>query len=607
MSGLFGKLLDVDLTKGSIGDYSIPKEYAKKYIGGKGLASRILLDEFKGRDPLSHENILIFMTGPLTGLIVPGAGRHVVVTKSPLTGFYGEAYAGGFFGSELKGTGYDGIIFRGRAEEPVYLSIIDGHADISPAHDLWGKSTGETEDILKAKHEGSKVSSIGPAGENLVFFAAIINDKNRAAGRCGVGAVMGSKNLKAVAVKGNRKPRVEHAKAFEKARSEFSKTLTEPKGMKRFGQYGTSDGVESLHESGILPTKNFKHGTFDKFENITGEKLHDTIMIKRDTCTACPVRCKRVVKGQFEGHEILPEYGGPEYETVAAFGSLLSIDDLSFISLANQMCNALGLDTISTGNVIAFAMEAEEKGLLGEPEIRWRDASAAIDLIDQIALREGSGRLLADGVKRLSEKIGGEEFAIHVKGMEMPMHEPRGKKSLGISYATSPRGASHLEGLHDTMIQKTTSPELGINEPMDRLAVEGKALAAKNFEDARAFTNSLILCVFTTTMTGKDYNFPLIRVMVNGITGLEIDAEEMLRIGERNYNLGRMFAVREGLTSMDDDLPPRFKQEALPFGDRKEMISRDDLDKMLTEYYQLRGWDESGRPTKERLKELEVD
>jgi aldehyde:ferredoxin oxidoreductase len=607
MGGLFGRLLDIDLTKQGISDYKIPKEHFRKYIGGKGIATRILLDEFKGGDALSPENILIYMTGPLTGMNVPGAGRHVVVTKSPLTGFYGEAYAGGFFGSELKRTGYDGIIFRGKSTEPSYLSILEGQAELHDANSLWGKTTGETEDILRETHgPKSKVSSIGPAGENLVLFAAIINDRNRANGRCGVGAVMGSKNLKAVVVQGHMTVEPEDRERFAQAKKEFTRTLTEPEGMKSFGKYGTPDGIESLNESGILPTRNFKMGAFEGWPNITGEKLHDTIMIERDTCTACPVKCKRVVEGKFEGQKILPEYGGPEYETIGAFGSLLMVDDLSFISLANQKCNALGLDTISTGNTIAFAMEASENGLLADPSIKWKDSSSALSLIDKIALREGPGKTLADGVKRLSEKVGGNEFAMHVKGMEIPMHEPRGKKSLGISYAVSPRGASHLEGLHDTMIEKRTSPELGIHEPMNRLDVEGKAFAAKQFEDSRGYVNSLILCVFVTTITGKRYNLNLTRDLLNSAMGFDIDTQEMLLIGERTFNMGRLFALDQGLTSKDDTLPPRFRYEALPFGDRKERISDKDLEKMLGEYFSLRGWDENGRPTREKLNELGI-
>jgi len=607
MHGLFGKPLDIDLTRQKIRDVRVSESQARKYIGGKGLASRILLDEFEGGDALSHKNILIYMTGPLAGMNVPGAARHVVVTKSPLTGFYGEAYAGGFFGNMLKKTGYDGIIFRGRADAPVYLLIIDGHVDLRSAKRLWGKTTGETEDFLKRKHDGVKVSSIGPGGENMVLFAAIINDKNRANGRCGVGAVMGSKNLKAVAVRGNKRVVPKRSKKFTELKKEYTRTLTEPTSMKNFGKYGTADGVETLNEEGILPTRNFRRGEFEKWHDITGEKLYNTINIKRDTCTACPVKCKRVVQGKFAGKKILPEYGGPEYETVAAFGSLLGVNDLGFVSLANQKCNAFGLDTISTGNTLAFALEAAEEGLLGDISARWGDGESLIDMIDDIAYKKGLGKMLADGVMRLSEKVGGKKFAMHVKGMEIPMHEPRGKKALGISYATSPRGASHLEGLHDTMIEKKTSPELGINEPLNRLDVEGKAYVGKQFEDARAFTNSLILCVFDVTLTGKRYNLHIIRDLLNAAAGYKLDAEEMMRAGERIYNLGRMFALREGLSVRDDDLPARFKNEALKFGDRKERISKQDLTKMLKEYYALRGWDERGRPTKKRLKELGIE
>jgi aldehyde:ferredoxin oxidoreductase len=320
------------------------------------------------------------------------------------------------------------------------------------------------------------------------------------------------------------------------------------------------------------------------------------------------VRCKRVVKGSFRGRTIEPQYGGPEYETVASFGSLLKVDDLSFVSLANQMCNAFGLDTISTGVTLAFATEAAEKGLMSDFEGRWGDGESFIEPIEKIAAREGTGKVLGDGVMRIADRIGGgHEFAMHVKGMEIPMHEPRGKKALGISYATSPRGASHLEGLHDTMITKRTSPELGINEPMDRLAVDGKPFVAKQFEDARAFTNSIIMCVFTVTLTGKRYNLDLVRDMLNAANGYDIDAEEMLTIGERVYNIGRLFAIDQGLGPGDDTLPPRFMEEYLPFGDRKERISENDLKRMVGEYYGFRGWDRNGRPTRERLKKLGIE
>jgi len=606
VEGLFGKLLNVNLSTGRINDYALPENWQRLYLGGKGLAARILLKEYRRSNPLSPSNILVYMTGPLVGQSIGGSGRHVVVTHSPLTNYFGEAYCGGFFGTELKRTGYDGLIFRGAANEPSYLTVLEGSAELHKASELWGRTSGETEDWLRARH-GKEVcvSCIGPAGENQVRFAAIMNDRNRANARCGVGAVMGSKNLKAVAVKGNLEPPVHDRKAFDEARREYTKTLI-TEDMKSFGQYGTADGVESLNHMGILPTKNFQAGSFDGASRISGETMHDTILVDRDTCAACPVRCKRVVKTEAGGQKVTPDYGGPEYETIASFGSLQMNDKLNWIALANQLCNAYGLDTISTGSVIAYAMEASERGLI-EDDIPWGDCEKACALIEKIARRKGIGDILAGGVKAVSEWAGGQDFAMHVKGLEVAMHEPRGKKGLGLSYAVSPRGASHMEGFHDTQITKTPAPDIGVTKTMDRLDMDGKAEVLRKFEDARSFVNSLVLCVFDVDEGADSANLPLVRKMTSAITGLRIDRDEMMRIGESAYNLARMFSVRMGLSRRDDDLPRRFKELALPFKDRSESIPQAELEKAIAAYYGVRGWDDEGRPTKERLKSIGVD
>ena len=566
----------------------------------------MLLEERGKPNPLSPANPLIYITGPLAGLAVGGSGRHVVMTRSPLTGFLGEAYSGGFFGTELKKTGYDGLLFRGAADEPVYLTILEGSAELRSARELWGKTSGETEDWLRARHgKDVRVSCIGPAGENQVRFAAIINDRNRANARCGVGAVMGSKNLKAVAVKGNLEPPVHDRRAFEEARREYTKTLV-TEDMKSFGEYGTADGVESLDHSGILPTKNFQAGSFVGSSRISGKRMHDSILVDRDTCAACPVRCKRVVKTRADGHEVTPDHGGPEYETMAAFGSLLMNDKLEWIALANQMCNAYGLDTISTGGVLAYAMEASERGLI-EEDLEWGDCAKACEMIEKIARRKGFGDILAGGVKAVSEWCGGKDFAMHVKGLEVAMHEPRGKKGLGLSYSVSPRGASHMEGFHDPMISKTPAPDIGVNVTMHRLVMDGKAGVLKRFEDARSFVNSLVLCVFDVDETGDETNLPLVRKMTSAVTGLNVDRQEMMRIGERAFNLARMFAVRMGASREDDDLPVRFKESPLPFKDRSSAIPQAELDKAIKDYYEARGWDANGKPTTERLRSLGMD
>ncbi len=607
MDAVWGRMLDVDLSKDRIGDYLIPEEWVRLHLGGKGLAARILLDEFPdGAEPLSPENLLVYMTGPLAGLAVGGSGRHLVVTRSPLTGLFGEAYAGGFFADPLKKTGYDGLIFRGKADEPVYLTVAEGDAELHPANDLWGKTTSETEEILQERHGNVRVSGIGPAGENLVRFAAIINDRNRANARCGVGAVMGSKNLKAVAVTGHKKVPVADEARFAEIRKGYTKTLATHKGMVHFGKYGTAGSVEYYNERGILPTKNFLAGTFHNPTALDGATMVETILTGRDTCTACPVRCKRVVETVAGGEKVLAKHGGPEYETIAAFGSYQMNDSLDYVSLANQLCNEYGLDTISAGNVIGYAMEATERGLL-EDGIAWGDAHEAMHLVEDIAFRRGLGDRLAEGVRRFSEAIGGEEFAMHIKGSEVPMHEPRGKKGLGLSYAVTPRGANHMEGLHDTMVEKdNASPELGAVEGLSRFAIEGKPTLVKNFEDARSFTNSLILCAFDVISTGKSYNLPELRGMTAAAMGMDIDAKEMLAIGARATTLARLFSARMGMTPDLDDLPPRFKKEALKFGEREEAVTEDELRAMMAEYFELRGWDEAGVPTSRTLSDLGI-
>lgn len=611
LGGMFGKLLEVDLSKDKITEYPISEEDLRQHLGGRGISAKIMLKEFKGGDALSPDNLLIFMTGPLNGLSLAGSGRHVVMSKSPLTGFLGEGYSGGFFGTEIKRTGLDGILIRGKADHPKFLSIIDGNPELEDAESLWGNTVGETHDWLYKKYKNSRVACIGPAGEKLVKIACVINDRNRAAGRCGHGAVMGSKNLKAIVVRrtqGLEIP-VMDVKRYREARHRFVKTLDK---TIKWGRYGTSGITAPLSDLGVLPTKNYQQGSYAEVEKITGSTLYDTILERRASCTACPIRCKREVSTTSLDEDVIPEYGGPEYETIAAFGSLQLINDLSFIALANQKCNTYGLDTIGTGNVIAYAMEATERGLIKGPDgIAWGSTEGVSKLLDKIASREDIGDKLAEGVKCFAETIGGEEFAIHTKGMEAPMHEPRGKKGLGLDYATSYRGCTHLEGLHDTAIEKDNAAvELGVMKTISRFSTSKRKVEfVRNYNNARSFINSLVLCHFVVN-TFRGYveeNWIEIRNILNAVTGYEIERDKMLKIGERNYNLGRLFSIKQGLTRDDDDLPPRFKNEALPFGDQEEKIPQEVLDQMIADYYELRGWDENGIPTPEKLKELGIE
>ena len=603
MKGVFGRYLWVDLSAGRVEEKEIPERWYELHLGGRGMAARLLLEHVRpGTDPFAPENALVFATGPLQGTGLAGAGRHVVMAVSPKTRSIADSYVGGFLGHELGRSGYDGIFITGKAPEPVYLLLFEGKAELRPARDLWGRFTADVERELQRRHPGVRVAAIGPAGEKLVVQACIIHDRNRAAGRPGLGAVMGSKLLKAVAVKGHTEKPLAEPEKFARARAEFARELLADEGTVRFGEYGTARGLTWLSEMGILPTKNFQEGVFDLAQEIGGEKLKNTILVDRDTCAGCPIRCKRVVRTEFLGREVLPEYGGPEYETLAALGSLCLVSDLRAIALANQLCNAYGLDTISVGVAVAALMEASEKGLIPE-RIPWGDGEALVAWVERIARREGLGDEIANGLEAWARKVG-VDFAMTIKGVEVPMHEPRGKVGLGLSYALSPRGATHLEGLHDTMLeQDAPTPELGVNSRYDRFALAGKARLVVLYEDLRSFVNSLVMCVFTTRETGPRYNFPRIRELVSYATGLELGPQDMLTLGARNFALLRLYSGLCGYTKKDDRLPRRL-HEPLPRGaSAGRPIDPELFQKEIEEYYRLRGWDERG-PTPDTLRAL---
>jgi len=607
VQGVYGRYLEVDLTSGEVREREIPPRWYELHLGGRGIAARLLLELVPPEaDPLGPENALIFATGPFQGTGLAGAGRHVVAGKSPKTNSISDSYAGGFFGHELGRSGFDGIIVRGRAETPVYLLLYEGKAELWEAEDLWGKTTGETEEVLQKRHPGARVAVIGPAGENLVRMACIMHDRTRAAGRPGFGAVMGAKRLKAVVVKGHREKPLADPEGFARARAAFAKELMENEGLVQLGRYGTARGLTWLSEMGILPTENFREGVFEEAEEIGGERMADTILTDRDTCAGCPIRCKRVVKAEFAGSPVVPEYGGPEYETLAAFGSLCRCSDLSAIALANQLCNAYGLDTISAGVAIATLMEASEKGLIAE-RVPWGDPVAIVTWVERLARKEGLGEKIAEmGLEAWAHSLG-IDFAMSIKGVEIPMHEPRGKVGLGLSYAVSPRGATHLEGMHDTMLEgDAPTPELGVTEGVDRFQLRGKAGLVVLYENLRSFTNSLVMCVFTTSMTGPHYNYPQIRKLLELATGQALSPQDTLVIGERNLALLRLYSGLAGYRKAHDALPRRF-HEPLPRGaSAGRPIDPAQFREEIDEYYRLRGWDDYG-PTDERLRELGLE
>jgi len=595
MSAWMGKILRVDLTNGTVTPEPLNKAYAEKFIGARGLGTKYFVEEVDAKvDPLSPENKIIFMTGPLTGTFAGSAGRYNVVTKGPLNGTIAASNSGGTFGPELKYAGWDGIIFEGKSPSPVYLSIYNDHAELLPADELWGQDVFAVTDALKAKDEEAKVACIGPAGENQVKFACIMNEYHRAAGRSGVGAVMGSKNLKAIVVRGTGGVKVEDPKAFIEAAKDARKKLREHEVTGQgLAAYGTNILVNILNEHGGLPVKNFSEAAmFANAEKISGEWQAEHYLVRNKGCFGCSIGCGRVTdipKGPFKSAG-----EGPEYEATWTFGSNLNIDDFEAICKANFLCNELGLDPITLGGTIACAIEMVEKGIIPRSvaDLRWGDGAALVDLVTKTAYREGFGDELAEGSYRLADKYGYPEYSMTAKKQEMPAYDPRGQQGIGLNYATSNRGGCHVRGY-------MTSPEiLGIPEKYDPDATEGKPALLKLFQDLTALVDSCGLCLFITFANG----LPEVSAQMRTATGLDLTDDEYLQAGERIWNLERLFNLRAGFTKADDTLPPRLLNEPMKDGPHKGRVVQ--LDVMLPEYYKLRGWDEEGIPTPEKLAEL---
>jgi aldehyde:ferredoxin oxidoreductase len=616
---LSGNLLRVDLAKQTTRTERVSEDVLRKYLGGRGIGAKLLFEELRpGIDPLGPENKLVFAVGPITGAPFGGNSRFTVMAKSPLTGGWGEASGGGFWGAELRFAGIYAVMFENVAEKPVYLWIKDDHAEVRAADHLWGKDPIETIAGVKKEvgEEGAHIATIGLAGENKVKYACVIADVRYAAGRCGMGAVMGSKNLKAVAVRGSsRIVPMADKQGFADLKKKHAEQSWSGAGKLMFDS-GEDGGLDDLNASGRLPTKGFQRGTFEHADDITGETMTKTMLIGRQTCFACRNSCYRVVKDDPE-YGVESRWGGPEYESVAALGSLCMVGDLRAICKANQLCNKFTLDTISTGVVVAFAMECYEKGLLTQKDtdgldLTWGNHAAEAELIEKIAARDGIGDLLAEGVARAAKKIGkgSERFALTIKGQELPMHEPRGKKGVALSYAISNRGACHLQMVeHDDAWESPANmaPEIGLVKPADRLDTSiDKVRIVKVTEDWKTVVDSLTLCQVDSFPAGPT---PwVIYGIVNSVTGWNIPPAELIEIGERTFNLCRAFNVREGFTRKDDTLPERLS-EPLPDGPYKgSRVSNEELQSMLDNYYQIRGWDrETGIPTSEKLRALGLD
>ena len=602
MSGYMGKLLVVDLTSGQLKDEPINPTMAHDFVGGAGYAARYLYDELgPDTDPLGPDNTLIFMTGPLVGTRAPSCGRHEVCALSPLTGIWGESNSGGFWGAELRFSGYDGIVVRGRSEKPVWLSIGDGQPPaLNDAADLWGLDTYETQQRIRDESDDQKVrvASIGPAGENLVLYAAIMNDHGRAAGRTGMGAVMGSKNLKAIAVRGRKRVPLADKKAFSQTAKEAVQIVCDDISSQVYQQMGTASFVDMSIMWGNMPNKYWSQARFEEATNLSGVSMMESILVRPVPCYGCAVACGREVtlKDTAYAVEIVD---GPEYETVAMLGSMLLVDDLPGVAYAGHLCNRYGLDTVSAGSAISLAYLLYDRGFLtsadtGGLALRWGDIETAHVLLDLIARREGLGDLLAEGTKRMAAHFDADDLAVHVNGLEPAAHDPRALSGMAVVYATSPRGACHMQGDMYAVDMGLTLPEVGIY-PGGRFKTRGKSKIVARVQDWRTLYNSAIMCVFVNPTA------PVLVKLLSQATGWSSDIVWWQRTGERIFNLKRAFNNRLGVRRGHDRLPERM---LIPMSNGSRGRTPR-VETLLEEYYEARNWDwQTGRPSREKLVSL---
>lgn len=587
MNGWNGKVLEVDLTTQTCKTYPLDMEMANQFIGGRGLGARLLWDMVgPDVDPLGPDNVLIFTNGPLTGTGYQTSNRFSVSTKSPLTGTILDANSGGFWGMQFKRTGYDVLVVRGKAEKPVWIEIKDGEVLFHDASNLWRLGVFTVTAKLGQDNNRRNVLCIGPAGENLCQIAAIMNDQTRALARGGTGAVMGSKNLKAIVVEGKDRPEIADKERFKFMLYETRKLLAaNPVTSQALPEFGTVVLMNIINNIGALATRNHQQTQFEGAEAISGEELTDKYLVKNTACWACPIGCTRLSKtDKVEGE-------GPEFETTWAFGAQCGVDDLAAIIEVNTLCNDLGLDTISAGATIACAMELSEKGYL-DSDLRFGRADLLAPMVRDMAYRRDLGAELADGSLRLATKYEHPELSMSVKSMEMPAYDPRGLQGQGLLYATSNRGGCHMRG---NMIGLEV---LGLPKLIDRFQVQGKSSYVILHQNSNAAIDSLVVCKFTNMGVADEY----FARTLSAVTGIPYATGDMIKAGERVWNLKRLYNIREGFTSKDDTLPPRLLTEAPSDGPSKGWVSH--LAPMLKEYYRSRGWDENGVPTPKKLAEL---
>jgi aldehyde:ferredoxin oxidoreductase len=623
-----GKVLHVDLTSSKMWVEQPEESFYRKYGGGSAMGLYYILKEMKKNvDPLSPQNMLTMFVGVPTGLPISGQSRMVVNAKSPLTGAIGDSQCGGFFPAQMKFSGYDGIIFYGRSPQPVYLWIKDGIAELRDATHLWGKTTSDAEEIIKRELGDNKVevAQIGPAGENLVRYASIMNMLNRSNGRTGMGAVMGSKNLKAVVVRGSQSMKAANPKALAQLFRDGTKRIPETPGVQFMTVHGTTGDVAGVQSIGMLPTRNMKEGQFEGYETITGELMTETLLKRRDTCFSCAVRCKPVIETEYMGEKVDARYGGIEYETMATFGSYCANDNMHSIAMANQLCNQYGMDTISCGASVAYAMECFENGLLtiedtGGIDLHWGNAESIVKIVELVGKREGFGRLLGEGSERLAKHIGrnAADFLITSKGQEAPAHMPQFKRTLGLIYAVNSSGADHQSSEHDPFIEKGNADEmaqrnmaqLGLTEEQEPGSINNyKVRMAATTQRVYSANDSFGLCLFVWGVGWQLYSPQETVDMINAAAGWDLTLDEFLTVGERRINMMRAFNMREGLTRKDDNMQKKFFEPLKGTGPTAGVyMTREQFEQMKDEYYLLNGWNLiTGNPSLEKLTALGLD
>ncbi|MCR4406475.1 MAG: aldehyde ferredoxin oxidoreductase family protein [Anaerolineae bacterium] len=614
--GYNGKILHVNLTAGTLTVEEPPESFYRKYLGGQGTGLYYILQGMPaGVDPLGPENMLAITLSVVTGAAVSGQSRVMINAKSPLTGAIGDSQAGGFWPAEAKFAGFDAFIIRGRATKPVYLWVHDGQAELRDAAHLWSKVTGEAEAAIREELGDSKIQvlQIGPAGEKLVRYACLLNMCNRANGRTGMGAVMGSKNLKAIAVRGKKKPDIANPQALSAIARWGARNFPESD-IYGMGLHGTAEVLSYQQKSGGLPTRNWASGVFEGYETIDGTTMSETILKARDTCYACVVRCKRVVEVTEGPFQVAPHYGGPEYETLSTFGSYCGVSDLAAIARANQICNMYGVDTISAGATIAWAMDCFERGIItaedtGGIELRFGNAAAMVKMTEMIARREGFGDLLAEGMVQAARRLGpeAETLVTAVKGNPLPAHMPQVKRSLALIYAVNPYGADHQSHEHDPSYggYPERMAELGLLDPQpDDVLNAEKVRYALYTQQLYNLLNTLGLCQFVWGPAWQLYGPSQLVDMVRAVTGWNVSLWELMKAGERSLNMMRAFNDREGFTSAEDKLPPKLFQPLIGGPSDGIAVTEEEMAAALPLYYAMCGWDAEGRPTRGKLAEL---